>query len=217
MSAVSTFNKIDVTCGECGKEFTGILWTAVHAGEDPVLKDILLGGELNILMCPKCSHAAYRDHFVLYQDPAAELIAYIYPPDQASDEEFLQKSMLLAFHEAQTVMEPKARKDYEPILVFGLATFVEMMRVENSRAEQSQIAEAICHEFKIPFVVLRPSKARALTSVRVLPSGTSIKTPTRADVLAGLDRLLAQNSSLDLYAGLRASIQANPQWKLLTT
>jgi hypothetical protein len=211
---MSTFNKIDVTCSECGKEFTGILWTAVHAGEDPILKDILLGGELNILMCPKCSRAAYRDHFVLYQDPAAELIVYIYPPDQAADEDFLRKSMLLAFHEAQKVMEPKQRKDYEPILVFGLATFVEMMREENSRAEQSQIAEAICKESNIPYVVLRPAKARALTSVRVLPTGTSTKQPTRADILAGLDRLLGQNPSLDIYAGLRTAIQTNPEWGL---
>src|SRR5476649_950953 len=112
----------------------GILWTAVHAGEDPILNDILLGGELNILMCPKCSHAAYRDHFVLYQDPAAQLIAYIYPPDQSGEKEFLRKAMLLTFHEAQKVLEPKDRKDYEPLIVFGLATFVEMMRQEDLRA-----------------------------------------------------------------------------------
>jgi hypothetical protein len=209
---VSTFNKIDVSCGECGEEFTGILWTAVHAGEDPVLKDILLGGELNILMCPKCSHAAYRDHFVLYQDPAAELIAYIYPPDQASDEAFLRQSMLLAFHEAQKVMDPKERKDYVPILVFGLATFVEMMREETIRAEQSQIAEAICRESSIPYTVLRPSKARAFKSVRVLPCGTSREQPTRADILGGLDRLLVKNPALNIYAGLHKAIQENHQW-----
>src|ERR1019366_5230475 len=87
-AAVSTFNEIDVECAECAHEYKGIIWTAVHASEDPVLKDLLLGGEFNILICPGCARPAYQDHFVLYQDTAAELIAYIYPPAQKADEEF---------------------------------------------------------------------------------------------------------------------------------
>ena len=197
---MSTFNKIDVTCGECGKEFTGILWTAVHAGEDPILKDILLGGELNILMCPKCSHAAYRDHFVLYQDPKAELIAYIYPPDQSGEEEFLRSAMLVSFQEAQKGLEPKERKEYEPILVFGLASFVEMMREENSLAVQSQIAEVICREKGIPYFILRPSEARRLKSMRVIPGTRGEQTA----ILKGIQTLLAANPALDRYRGFLA-------------
>src|SRR5580765_5140910 len=122
---MSTFNEIDVTCEDCAEEYKGIVWTAVHAGEDPVLKDILLGGELNILVCPKCARPAYQDHFVLYQDTPAELIAYIFPPSQKADEEFLRKSTLANFQEAQKVYAEKDRKDFEPIIVFGLETFVE--------------------------------------------------------------------------------------------
>jgi CpXC protein len=195
---MSTFNKIDVTCGDCGEAFTGILWTAVHAGEDPILKDILLGGELNILMCPKCSHAAYRDHFVLYQDPKAELIAYIYPPDRSGEEEFLRKTMLVSFKEAQQVLASRDRKDYDPILVFGLATFVELMQEENARAEQSQIAEAICKEKGIPYFILRPSEARRLKTMRVIPGTRGEKNA----IANGFQSLFAANPSLELYRDL---------------
>src|SRR3954469_4499031 len=81
-SSMSNFNDIDITCEQCGQEFRGTVWTAVHAGQDPELKVLLLGGELNLVMCPQCGYVAYHDRFILYQDPAAEIVAYVYPQAQ---------------------------------------------------------------------------------------------------------------------------------------
>jgi hypothetical protein len=203
---VSTFNDLDITCEECGEEFKGIVWTAIHAAQDPELKELLLGGELNILMCPKCSHAAYQDHFLLYQDPAAELIAYIYPPAQKPEEEFLSKTMMANYREAQTTYPLKERKDYDPLMVFGLETFVEMMNAEKLRAEQSQIAEAICKEKSIPYFVLRPSEARRLELMRVIPGDKREKTA----IQKGIQQLLREDPALDLYAKLVENLSVGP-------
>src|SRR5260370_34033102 len=124
---MSSFNELDVTCEECGEEFKGTVWTAVHAKQDPELKEVLLGGELNLVMCPECSHVAYQDHFVLYQDPAAELVAYVYPARQQGEAETLRPMMLNGFRQAQEVYEPKKRLNYEPILLFGLESLVKMI------------------------------------------------------------------------------------------
>ena len=56
---MSAFNDLDITCEKCGEEFRGTVWTAIHAGVDPELKELLLGGELNMVMCTKCSHVAF--------------------------------------------------------------------------------------------------------------------------------------------------------------
>jgi hypothetical protein len=210
---MSTFNDIDITCEECGEEFKGIVWTAIHAQQDPELKDLLLGGELNLLMCPKCSHVAFQDYFVLYQDPTSEIVAYIYPPAQEQDAEFLQKSMLANFAEAQAIYKPKERKDYSPLLVFGLESFVRMMEREELRNEQSDIAEAICKEHLIPFHKLRPSKARQLRIMQVIPSAQQNATYSRENILNGLELLLQQNPTLDYYKGLRDTIEKDPQWR----
>src|SRR5207302_6347179 len=202
---VSSFNELDVTCEECGEEFKGTVWTAIHAGQDPKLKDILLGGELNLIMCPKCSHVAYQEHFILYQEPAAELVAYIYPSSQQNDEEFLRASMMANFREAQAVYKPKDRKDYDPILVFGLETFVEMMQAEEARAEQSQIAQAICKEKGIPYQLLRPSEARRLQTVRVFPGANR----ENAEIQKGIKQLLEVNPSLDRYAQLAETVSTH--------
>jgi hypothetical protein len=211
---MSTFNELNITCPDCGEEYKGVVWTAVHAAHDPELKDILLGGELNLLMCPQCSHVAYQDHFVLYQDPAAEVVAYIYPLSQQNDEEFLRATTLANYKEAQAVYKPQDRKDYDPLLVFGLKTFVDMMQAEEARAEQSQVAEALCKENEIPYVLLRPSEARRLRTMRVLPTAKVSAKPSRADVLAGLEKLLTINPTLDLYSKLCTRIQDDLEWKI---
>ena len=201
---MSSSIELDITCEACGKEFTGTVWTAIHAKQDPELKEILLGGELNLLMCPTCSHVAYEDHFILYQDPAAEVVAYIYPPSQERDAEFLRRTMMTNFKEAQEVFPPKERKDYDPILIFGLETFVEMMQEESARAEQSQIAEAICKEKGIPYQKLRPSEARRLETVRVIPGAKR----ENAEILKGIKDLLGVDPALDLYVKLAESVSA---------
>jgi len=211
---VSTFNEIDITCPQCGEEFKGVVWTAIHANQDPELRDLLLGGEINLLMCPECSHVAYQDHFILFQDPAAELIAYIYPMSHQADEDFLRTATVANFKEAQAVYPPKDQKDYDPLLVFGLETFVKMMQAEDLLAAQSQIAQALCKENGIPFTMLRPYEARRLRTMRVLPTSVPTNKPTRADVLAGLEKLLTLNPTLDLYSKLCTRIQEDPGWKI---
>jgi len=211
---MSTFNEINISCPNCGKEYKGIIWTAIHASQDPELKDLLLGGEINLLMCPDCAHVAYQEHFILYQDPAAELVAYIYPPSQQEGEEFLHTSIMNSFKDAQAIYPPKDRKDYDPILVFGLEKFVGMMQEEDRWAAQSQVAEAICKENSIPYKKLRPFDARRLRMLRVLPTAVASTHPARADVLGGLEKLLTINPTLDLYSKLCTKIQEDLYWKI---
>jgi hypothetical protein len=212
---MSTFNDIDITCEHCGEEFRGTVWTALHAGQDPELKDLLLGGELNLVMCPGCSYVAYHDHFLLYQDPSAELVAYVYPPDQEAHREALHVMMMKGFSEAQAVYEPRLRKDYEPILLFGLEALVEMLMEEEARAEQSQIAQTLVRQQALPSILLRPAAARRLRTMRLIPLATQ-DAHDRGSVVEGITRLLKINPALDRYAALRARIEADPAWNLPT-
>lgn len=211
---MSAFNDIDMTCEQCGHEFRGTVWTAVNAKQDPELKDILLGGELNMVMCPECAHVEYHDHFVLYQDPSAELLAYVYPESEKVREPELRTMMITGFREAQNVYAEKDRIRYDPVLVFGLESLVEMMTDEEARGEQSQIAEVLCKEEKIPFVVLPPARARGHRLPRVLPVTTAGASPTRAEVLSGIDKLLAKNPALSIYSEVKSRLEKSPDWKL---
>jgi hypothetical protein len=211
---MSTFNDIDITCEKCAHEFRGTIWTAIHAKQDPELKDILLGGELNMVMCPECAYVAYHDHFVLYQDPSAELVAYVYPESEQPRADELKVMVKKGFEDAQSVFTKGKRITYEPALIFGLENLVEMMHEEESRGEQSQVAEALCREQHIPFAKLPPSQARAKQLPRVIPLATGDAGTSREEIIGGLTRLLAADPALDVYSRLKDRMKLEPNWKL---
>jgi hypothetical protein len=139
---VSAFNEIDVTCKNCGHEFKGVVWTAVHAAQDPQLKDMLLGGELNILFCPQCGHTFFYEHFLLYQDPRLKLVAYVHPVAEENRREELEMSMDRGFDEAQAAFELKDRLSYRPVLVFGLDQLKERIRNDEKKLLEAEVDEA---------------------------------------------------------------------------
>jgi hypothetical protein len=209
---LSTFNDIDINCENCGHEFRGTIWTAVNAQEDPELKDLLLGGELNMVMCMECAHVQYQDHFVLYQDKKTEIVAYIYPEKQKEQESELAKITTEGFREAQAVFSESKRLDYQPLLVFGLTAFVRFLHDEIKLAEQSDVAEAVCRENKIPVTVLRPSVARRQKLPCVIPGDNDFGALDRKSVLGGLSTLLEKNPALTAYAALKKTIESDPFW-----
>jgi hypothetical protein len=211
---MSTFNDIDIDCLECGETYHGAVWVGIHVGQDPELKDLLLGGELNLVACTECGHVTFHDQFLLYQDPAAELIAYVYPESEHTRLEELHKFMLKGFQDAQESVPPAERKTYQPLLVFGLENLIEMLHKEAEIAEQSQIAQEICKEHQIAIELLRPSEARKRQSVRVLPRSGLKRPPSRQEVLEGIEKLLTLNPALDIYRKLKSDIQADPAWVL---
>ena len=211
---MSTFNDIDLECAQCGEEFIGTVWVAIHAGQDPKLKDLLRGGELNLVSCPECGLAAFQERFLIYQDPAAELVAYVYPESQRRQEPELRKLMMSGFREAQAAFPEKDRLSYDPMLFFGLAELIELLRKEDSFAEQSQIAQVLCRQNQVDTLVLLPSQARRLHTVRVIPRLGKGKAPGRQDILKGIDRLLELDPVLDHYDKLKETILADPAWAL---
>ena len=136
---MSNFNDIPIECPVCGEEFSGKIWTAVHAGVDPLLKEKLLGGELNILFCPKCSHTFFYEHFLIYQDPRLKLVAYVYPPAEEEQREELEKMMVKGFQEAQETFDPKDRLPYGPTIFFGL----DKLQAKIREGEEELIKEEV--------------------------------------------------------------------------
>ncbi|MFN8482170.1 MAG: CpXC domain-containing protein [Anaerolineae bacterium] len=69
---------INIHCPQCGQSFTADVQTIVDVGENPRLKEALLGGTLNIFACPNCGARGRLGTPLFYHDPARELaIAYI--------------------------------------------------------------------------------------------------------------------------------------------
>jgi hypothetical protein len=109
----------DVKC-PCGEEFEAELFAAVNAQREPELKDAVLAGQLNVVECSMCRRLIYAERFVLYHDPAAELLAFVYPADFQAEEARWKAKTEEDFAAAASAQKPEERLPYRPMTLFGL-------------------------------------------------------------------------------------------------
>lgn len=91
----------EIKCA-CGDTFETEIYQSVSVGEDPELKDLILGGEFNMVECPHCHQVIYAENFVLYHDHAQELMAFVYPYAMKENQGPMAEQMKATFSELQS-------------------------------------------------------------------------------------------------------------------
>ena len=77
---------IGVNCPNCNTPFPAQLFTIVDVGQDPVLKNVLLAGQLNVASCPRCGAGGALTTPLLYHDPEHQFLG-VYVPEQIAVKE----------------------------------------------------------------------------------------------------------------------------------
>ncbi len=72
---------VGINCPNCGTPYPVQVFSIVDVGQDPVLKSILLSGQLNMAVCPRCGTGGAISSPLLYHDPAHSFLG-IYVPEQ---------------------------------------------------------------------------------------------------------------------------------------
>lgn len=189
----------------CGETFTAQLWNSVNLKEDPDLRSLLLGGELNVNPCPMCKSLVYTERFVLIHDPIHQLLVFMHPKVREAERDFLEIAMKKDYVEAQEV-PGGPRLTYPPELHFGLETVVEVILREEESAVQSAILDAIAAGIPVDAVKLAPAKARDAGLPRTVPlAGTG---DMKARLRGGLRAVVAANDRLTVYQALLAELEA---------
>ncbi|MHB0996447.1 MAG: CpXC domain-containing protein [Elusimicrobiales bacterium] len=68
-----------VECPHCGEGFDADFWTVVRGDRDQEVKELILSGEFDILMCPKCETMFQHEEPFLYIDPGKDIMAFVMP------------------------------------------------------------------------------------------------------------------------------------------
>jgi hypothetical protein len=85
-----------IRCPECGADQQVDLVEAVHAREEPELRDDLLANRLNAVTCPQCGFSFRVDKPLLYHDADREFVLICIPcGDDAIDDGLLQFQMYM--------------------------------------------------------------------------------------------------------------------------
>lgn len=72
---------VQLTCPACGTPFRAGIFTLVDVSQQPELKPALLGGQLNVAVCPNCRTASMLAAPLIYHDAAKQLCLVYFPQE----------------------------------------------------------------------------------------------------------------------------------------
>lgn len=70
---------VGINCPNCGTPYPAQVFSVVDAGQDPVLKTLLLSGQLNVAVCPRCGAGGPLTTPMLYHDPEHSFLGVFVP------------------------------------------------------------------------------------------------------------------------------------------
>lgn len=200
----------DITCPYCQHPNETEVWSSINVREDPELKDVLLGGELNMTECEACHEIFYAENFLLYHDPDDQLMAFVYPVENAADRAVWEEKTTLDYAASQATVPEGEGLRYPPLSLFGLDDLVRLVERDDEIKLQGEIVETLAKQGAFSIRTLSPVDARAGEWPRVLPVSGDSGGSDRDRVLAGLHALKAVNDRLFIYTRLLERLEKSP-------
>jgi hypothetical protein len=116
-----------ITCPVCQTKFVGEVHQIVDVGQDPELKEMFLGGYLNVVQCPSCGSVTQVGTPLLYHDPEHELFLVHVPMEMNLSHEEQQQLIGQLVRRAMDSLPPEQRRGYmlQPQTVISMQTLVE--------------------------------------------------------------------------------------------
>jgi hypothetical protein len=121
----------------CGAAFTGEVYEYVFAEHDPELKDAILSGEFNRVMCPSCGHGLPVENRYLYRDEKNGLSVWVCGKGDEPKREELAKELI----ERNARLECHFTDGAGPgrkLLVFGREALVGLLLKEDPSLRRSE-------------------------------------------------------------------------------
>jgi len=204
----------ELTCPACKLPTQAEVWSIVSVREDPELKDLLLGGELNMVECHACKEIFYADHVLIYHDPDRELMAFVYPLSYADDRARWEDKSKRDFEELRKMGHEENVLRYEALVLFGLDELLKIVEKDEEEIIQSEVLEALAKAHQIPLFLLQSAPARKMGLPGVLPYDPDVALSKVESVIEGLKKLEKINDCLFVYRQALKILTAQPSLQL---
>ncbi|ACC98196.1 hypothetical protein Emin_0641 [Elusimicrobium minutum Pei191] len=196
----------EIKCPNGCEEFESEFWSLVAADSAPELKDAVLGGELNLVCCPKCNHYFYYENNLIYLDPALNLLVFVFSEKEKNNQSSLKEKMHHDFEILKKSLSKEMNINGEPVYVFGLAALKELLEKDSVLAAESEVVAASSAVAGYKIITLRPDYARANNYPMYVPTKNSKEAAdlysAAEDVLAkGLNSKLLKKFAEDIKKG----------------
>jgi len=189
---MATENTRTTKCPYCEKEFEARFWSVVRGDIDTDLRNLIINGEFNILMCPHCEKIFRYDDNFIYLDPSHEIIAFIMPSHIENQSEIIKKLEEDYLSIGGEISE--SIKTYlHPYYFFEIDRLIELIKNDELIEEETEIIEFLCKENNLKTKKIYKHIAREKGLPFILPYLNSLHPH---DVIEAVKEIYEKNKKL---------------------
>ncbi|MGD9641948.1 MAG: CpXC domain-containing protein [Elusimicrobiales bacterium] len=183
-----------VECPHCGEGFDADFWTVVRGDRDHEVKELILSGEFDLLVCPKCEEMVQHEEPFLYIDPHRDLLAFVMPESYEAEKDKWVARMNADYEPVKASLFAGQGLTSDPLYLFGLGQLTARLENDRDREEETDVMEFMAREEGLKLVPVNPVAARELDIPFTLPVPTGLF--GRAAALKAAEGLYAKNDAL---------------------
>lgn len=196
---MSLKGQIQAQCpkSECDS-FDTEVWSFVRGDQDETLREAMLAGELNLLVCPECQGLFRADSTVVYCDPKSDLLAFVFPKSFEAEQDKWRAKMQEDFVQMRKMLSDDMPLKSEPLMYFGMEDFIAFLQEEQDIDDEVRIAQFMIPELGLLARPVNGAFARINKLPRILPAVKKTAAARQA-AIEGLKILLNANDRLGGY------------------
>ena len=181
-------------CPSCKERFDADFWTVIRGDQDLTLKEALISGEFDLLMCPGCSNVFPCEETFIYMDPEKELLIFVMPESSLKEKEKWLEKMRQDYEILKESSVKEGLFVFEPQYYFGAAALSDLLINDRDREEETDVMAFMAGEKSFKSAKLSPAFARRHDLPFSLPyTGAA---PDRNSALEAARSILAANDAL---------------------
>jgi hypothetical protein len=189
---------IEAQCPGGCEPFDAEIWSYIRGDQSVELRDAVVARECNLLLCPGCNKAFFPEAPYVYFDPTADILAFVFPESYRDKEPYWREKMNADFAVFKQNLGAVLSFDVVPALFFGPEGLGALLDDEDWRRDELDVMEFIAKDLGLSIYRVRPVFARENKVPGSLPY--TGKKATRESVLAGLEKIVAANDRLTVFA-----------------
>jgi hypothetical protein len=118
---------VQVQCPNCGTPFTAPVFSIIDLGANPELRQAMLGGQVNLAVCPKCGAGGALSAPLMVHDPENEFLGVLVPSQARLKDMQIQKVIGEMSQALMRRLPNESRRGYmlQPKQYFDWETFLE--------------------------------------------------------------------------------------------
>ena len=195
-----------IECPHCGESFDADFWTVVRGDRDHDVKELILSGEFDLLVCPKCEEMVQHEEPFLYIDPPKDLLAFVMPESYEPEKEKWITRMNKDYAPLRDSLFAGQGLTSDPLYLFGLGQLSSRLESDKDREEETEVLEFMAREDGLNLLPVNPTAARELDIPFKLPMPVGLL--SRAAGLKTAEGLFAKNDALPRLKKLIEALKA---------